>query len=460
MKKILVSCVVLFLLNILHINQSQAQDWQNSKSTTLHTQFPTDAYAQKVKVYANDYLVGITKVAGVNHYGFVLWKNSDNIEVVSLLNTVNIIVNDFTFFQDEVYFCGKRLTNQGSYIGIIGHFNMNDFINVGNFNYEYTDVVNTENLTKIISYTNSFNENFITAIGDGSTIIGTSGQIIELNISNNNFIYQHLIPSSSSQTQLEILNDLLYYENCVITLSNIYHANSYVIRYFKYNGNYLENVESHIYTFPNTFFIFSSNPKEYPIHIADISLDLFAVSVSASDGLNNFSMINIHNKWAQNLYSSQILYHDDKEIQSLEMEYSPLIKRLLLLNNSYFNGLGKIQTITYIDPFEINTYVTLMENFNTPTQINHFSLISSEHYAVAGTYSNPQSNNNLQLFATKNINYPFLSCLDKLILNIDQISTTNGTLLSNIGQPFILNTNWVPDNTFVNIENININCID
>ena len=61
MKKFLLSCVVLLLLNILYVSQLSAQDWQNQKSVTLHTQFPTDTYAQKVKVYANDFLVGITK---------------------------------------------------------------------------------------------------------------------------------------------------------------------------------------------------------------------------------------------------------------------------------------------------------------------------------------------------------------------------------------------------------------
>lgn len=44
MKKFLLSCVVLFLLNILYISQLSAQDWQNQKSVTLHTQFPTDTY--------------------------------------------------------------------------------------------------------------------------------------------------------------------------------------------------------------------------------------------------------------------------------------------------------------------------------------------------------------------------------------------------------------------------------
>ena len=459
MKKILLSCVVLFLLNILHISQLQAQDWQNQKSVTLHTQFPTDTYAQKVKVYNNDYLVGITKVAGVDHYGFVLWKNSDNIVVISLLNTTDIIINDFDFYNDEVYFCGKRLTNQGNYTGIIGHFNMNDFINIGNFNYEYTDINTVENLTKIITYTTSSDEKFATAIGNNSNILGTYSQIVELSISNNLFYY-HPIPFFGAQMQLEVLRDMFYCDDYIITLSNIQLTNSYLIRYFKYNGQYLENTDCYVYTSPNIFFIYTFEPEDYPLHIADITPDHFAVCVSASDGSHCFSFINIHNKWTQNLSSSQILYHDDKDNQPLEMEYSPLIKRLLLLNNSNFNGLGKIQTITYIDPFEITPYVTLMENFNTQIQINHFSLISSEHYAVAGTYSNLQSNNNLQLFATKNINYPFLGCLNNSMVNIDQVSITNGSAYIPLTPPSFLNINWITDNTFINNENINVNCID
>jgi hypothetical protein len=458
MKKLLLSCVVLFLLNILHINQSQAQDWQNQKSVTLHTQFPTDTYAQKVKVYNNDYLVGITKKEGVDHYGFVLWKNNDNFKMISLLNTGNIIINDFTLYYDDLFFCGQRLTSQGNYVGIIGHLNMNDFINNGNFQYEYADINTIENLTKIIYYETGLGEKMLTAIGNGSYISSTHAQIVHLNLSNTNTITFNAYPFTN-QNQYEVLWDMFYYNDYVITVSNVNLTNIYTIRYFKHNGQYLDNVVSYYFTFPGVNFNLTSNPYHFPLHIADISQDEFAVCVSANDGQNCFTLINFHKKWSHHILSSQLHYHNDKDNKPLEMEYSSSFSRLLLLNDSYFNNMGKVQTMTYIDPFNTNSYNTLMENFNTPNQINHFSLISPKHYAVAGTYSFSQSNN-MQLFAIKDINYPYLSCLDNSIVNIDPINTTPGNMCNLLQQYISINITWIIDNANPNIENIIIDCID
>lgn len=458
MKKLLLSCVVLFLLNILHFNQLQAQDWQNQKSVTLHTQFTTDTYAQKVKVYNNDYLVGITKKDGVDHYGFVLWKNNDSSKMISLLNTADIIINDFVLYYDDLFFCGQRLTSQGNYVGIIGHLDMNDFINNGNFQYEYADIITIENLTKIIYYETSFGEKMLTAIGNESFILGTFGQIVNLNFSNPNTIAYTVCPFYNL-THLEVLWDMFYYNDYVITLSNIHLTDEYIIRYLKHDGQYLDNVDSYSFTFPGVNFNLSSNPYHFPLHIADISQDEFAVCVSANDGQNCFTLINFHKKWSHHILSSQLHHHNDKDNKPLEMEYSSNFSRLLLLNDSYFNNMGKIQTMTYIDPFNTNSYNTLMESFNTPNQINHFSLISPKHYAVAGTYSFSQSNN-MQLFATKDINYDFLSCLDNSIVNIDPINTTPGNICNPLPLYNFMNITWIIDNANPNIENIIIDCID
>ena len=117
---------------MLHISPTRAQDWQISQSTTVHTPFQTETYAQKVRVFNNDYLVGITKVAGNEHYGFVLWENTNTIERIALLGTPDIIINDFAILGNDLYFCGQRMISQGFYVGIIGCFNMIDF-NITNF---------------------------------------------------------------------------------------------------------------------------------------------------------------------------------------------------------------------------------------------------------------------------------------------------------------------------------------
>ena len=460
MKRIILSCVVLFLLNILHINQSQAQSWQNSSSVTLHTPFPVDAYAQKVKVYNNVYLVGITKKES-SIYGFVQWSNGNNFATYGLLNNPNIVLNDFTFFGNFLYFCGQKLTNQGNYVGIIGYFDMNDFINNGNFNYQYTEVPTINNLTKILVNTYSTGDKIVTAIGNGSNIIsGTYGQIVHINLAVPNTICYNPFPFFNA-TQLEVLFDMFSYGDYVITLSKNHPSDQYFIRYFGINGQYLQNVISYIYTFPNIATIFSSDPENYPLHIADISQDTFAVCLSATDGQTDFTMINFHRKFSNHIFSSHLLRHHDKDSKPLEMEYSPTIKRLLLLNDSYFNGQGKVQTMTYIDPWETNPYVTLMENFNTPSKINHFSLISPNHYAVIGSYSFSQSNN-LQLFATKDINHGFLSCLDHSLPTIDTLFIGQGTSVIDIpyNSSDIINANWIVEQTSNYIDNIYVNCID
>lgn len=252
---------------------------------------------------------------------------------------------------------------------------------------------------------------------------------------------------------------MFYYNDYVITVSNIHLTNEYIIRYFKHDGQYLDNVNSYFFTFPGVYFNLSSDPYHFPVHIADISQNAFAVCVSANDGQDFFTMINFHQKWSHHILSSQLHYHNDKDNKPLEMEYSSNFSRLLLLNDSYFSNMGKVQTMTYIDPFDTNSYNTLMENFNTPNQINHFSLISPKHYAVAGTYSFSQSNN-MQLFATKDINHPYLSCLDNSIVKIVPINTTPGNTCNTLLPYSPMGINWVIDNANLNIENINVDCID
>lgn len=85
---------------------------------------------------------------------------------------------------------------------------MNDFINNGNFQYEYADINTIENLTKIIYYETSFGEKMLTAIGNGSSILSTFGQIVHLNFSNPNTIVYNPYPFYNL-TYLEVLWDVL-----------------------------------------------------------------------------------------------------------------------------------------------------------------------------------------------------------------------------------------------------------
>lgn len=328
---------------------------------------------------------------------------------------------------------------------------MNDFIN-NTFQYRYTHIFNADNLTKILINQYNTGDTILTAIGNGSA------QIIHINLANLLNAYQNPFPTLFAN-QSEIIFDMFYFQNQIITVSKLHPSDQYIIRYFGINGQYLQNTSNYIYTFPNIYTIYTSDPEDYPLHIANVSQDTFAVCLSATDGQRDFTMINFHRKFSNHIFSSQLLRHHDKNHTVLEMEYSTVIDRLLLLNDSYFNGQGKVQTMTYIDPWETNPYVTLMENFNTPSTLNHFSLISPNHYAVAGTYSFSQTNN-LQLFATKDINSNNLSCLNNLGAKVDIYTPTSGVWFNAPSTPQSLNLIWIVDNIDNNVFNLTLDCID
>ena len=153
MKNIIFSKVSILLAAMVLINTSiQAQSWLGSKVLTVHNSLQTNTYAQKVRPYGENFLIALSKMPNVNHYCFEAWQDGQTSVIRGFLNAADIVVSDFKVFDDTVYFCGKRLTNQGIYTGVIGRFDIASFISGGNAYYDLTDINATSNLTSLIAY--------------------------------------------------------------------------------------------------------------------------------------------------------------------------------------------------------------------------------------------------------------------------------------------------------------------
>ena len=153
MKNKIFSKVGILLAAMVLINTSiQAQSWLNQKVLTVKNSLKTNTYAQKVRPYGDDMLIGLSKKYNVEHYCFEAWQDGQTSVIRGFLNAADIVVSDFKVFDDTVYFCGKRLTNQGIYTGVIGRFDIASFISGGNAYYDLTDINATSNLTSLIAY--------------------------------------------------------------------------------------------------------------------------------------------------------------------------------------------------------------------------------------------------------------------------------------------------------------------
>ena len=170
------SKVSILLAAMVLINTSiQAQSWLGSKVLTVHNSLQTNTYAQKVRPYGENFLIALSKKPNVDHYCFEAWQDGQTSVIRGFLNAADIVVSDFKVFDDTVYFCGKRLTNQGIYTGVIGRFDIASFISGGNASYDLIDINNTTNLTSLIAYRKpAFHVIYVVAIGLQDNVIGNS----------------------------------------------------------------------------------------------------------------------------------------------------------------------------------------------------------------------------------------------------------------------------------------------
>lgn len=446
MEKIYRKLCYVFIVTMFLCNVSQSQTWTNHQSLIAYSGFDTDATAQKIKVFNQDTLIGITKKVGVDHYGFSMFQNGNNTEYVTLLDTPDIIISDVTFLDDTAYFCGKRLISQNTYIGVIGRFSVRDFINNGNFNYELLDINQVENLNGLVAYYKPNSPTvFVKAIGNTSFSSQNPGRIIQLDFSNNSPTANYSCYTCSTNINgKEIMHDICLTNNYIVTVSHIYPRNRYIVRTFDKNNPYSE-IMSTEYAFPNNIsFNVASDPFLFPIHITSYPNNRLAISLSATDGQNFFTMVNYTAALLSNISHTHLIYHNDKLNRPLEMEYSTSTNNLLILNENDFFSQGATQKLYYLTPNTNSSYTAIVDTLNTLNQLNHFCVLPNDRYAVVGTYPFSQTSN-LHLYAIKDINANSLMCVPdgQITIGIGVSLSGNQTIPCSPNGSFT--PNWLPN---------------
>lgn len=458
------SKVSILLAAMVLINTSiQAQSWLGSKVLTVHNSLQTNTYAQKVRPYGENFLIALSKMPNVDHYCFEAWQDGQTSVIRGFLNAADIVVSDFKVFDDTVYFCGKRLTNQGNYIGVIGRFDIASFISGGNAYYDLTDINATSNLTSLIAYRKPASHViYVVAIGLQDNIIGNIlGRYVFMYYDSHTGItnYEVRRPSTPTVTSIEYLQDIALTDNHVVTASRLYPDNTLIVRTFDISDP-LNEQASNNFTCPNLSFYTTSDPYEYPVHITALNGDTIALSVGATDGPNDFTMVSKLHPLSQNILSTQQIYHFDKESKVLEMDYSSETNKLLLLTSSNFQGQGIKQSINILNPDETQTYFAPVELLTAPNELNHLSVSPHSRYALAGVYPDPSSGTPYRSLSIRYIPYNAVHCIqnysNKIAMTNLPAATNTPTLLP-LTQAV---ATWASDSFGLYLDTWNTDCVE
>ena len=464
MKNIIFSKVGILLAAMMLINTAlQAQSWLNTKVLTVNNSLKTNTYAQKVRPYGDDMLIGLSKKYNVDHYCFEAWQDGQTSVIRGFLNAADIVVSDFKVFDDTVYFCGKRLTNQGNYIGVIGRFDIASFISGGNADYDLTDINATSNLTSLIVYRKPASHViYVVAIGLQDNILGNVlGRYVFMYYDSHTGVtnYRVRYPSTPTVTSIEYLQDIALTDKHVVTASRLYPDNTFIVRTFEISDPLNEQVSNN-FTCPNLSFYTTSDPYEYPVHITALNGDTIALSVGATDGPNDFTMVSKLHPLSQNILSTQQIYHFDKESKVLEMDYSSETNKLLLLTSSNFQGQGIKQSINILNPDETQTYFAPVELLTTPNELNHLCVSPHSRYALAGIYQDPSSGTPYRSLSIRCILYNVSQCIQNYSTKITMTNlptATNASTLMLLTQGI---ATWASDSFGLYLDSWNTDCVE
>ena len=454
---------ILLAATVLISTALQAQSWLGSKVLTVHNSLQTNTYAQKVRPYGENFLIALSKMPNVNHYCFEAWQDGQTSVIRGFLNAADIVVSDFKVFDDTVYFCGKRLTNQGIYTGVIGRFDIASFISGGNAYYDLTDINATSNLTSLIAYRKPASHViYVVAIGLQDNIIGNIlGRYVFMYYDSHTGVtnYRVRYPSTPTVTSIEYLQDIALTDKHVVTASRLYPDNTFIVRTFEISDPLNEQVSNN-FTCPNLSFYTTSDPYEYPVQITALNGDTIALSVGATDGPNDFTMVSKLHPQSQNILSTQQIYHFDKESKVLEMDYSSETNKLLLLTSSNFQGQGIKQSINILNPDETQTYFAPVELLTAPNELNHLCVSPHSRYALAGIYQDPSSGTPYRSLSIRCILYNVSQCIQNYSTKIAMTNlpaATNASTLSPLTQAV---ATWASDSFGLYLDSWNTDCVE
>lgn len=435
---------------------THAQSWLSGESIMLKNQnLVVDNYAQKIRAIDKKKIIGISK-RQAGDYLFTALFDGNSVVYESFLNNSNLEVADFRILKDWVYFCGRERLSSGNFSGIIGRFALSDFLDDGNFYYETTSITGAENLTNLVVYNTDDAPNVtrIVAIGDSAS----QGCMVCLDDKNNpNFEYSVLVSPVMIGLK-EVFHDITFDEKYVMLLSQNYPQNRFSLRYaYKDYPELLSTHQQVEYYFPNHSFICTFDKREYPLHLTLLPNNLLAVSTTAADMQGNFftmiNFINVGNLTAAP--TNQVVYHADKMIKTLEMEYSAESDSLLLLESSNMFGGGWNDAVSFVNPWMQPPYTSNTKYLPNLERMNYLCVVPNYGYAAVG--SSPLNSD--QLYWIKKVNNNQYACDKYMPISIS--TTTQGSASSFV--PLNLNASAVPcqwngNNAVNNSTQINIEC--
>ena len=355
------------------------------------------------------------------------------------------------------------MTKQGNYIGVIGRFDIASFISGGNAYYDLTDINATSNLTSLIAYRKPASHViYVVAIGLQDNIIGNIlGRYVFMYYDSHTGItnYEVRRPSTPTVTSIEYLQDIALTDNHVVTASRLYPDNTFIVRTFEISDPLNEQVSNN-FTSPNLSFYTTSDPYEYPVQITALNGDTIALSVGATDGPNDFTMVSKLHPQSQNILSTQQIYHFDKESKVLEMDYSSETNKLLLLTSSNFQGQGIKQSINILNPDETQTYFAPVELLTTPNELNHLCVSPHSRYALAGIYQDPSSGTPYRSLSIRCILYNLSQCIQNYSTKITMTNlptATNASTLMLLTQGI---ATWASDSFGLYLDSWNTDCVE
>lgn len=460
MKRVFLEVGIIATIVLVSI-ATQAQNWLDVKVLTVSNGIQTNTYAQKVRSYGDDILIALSKKPNIDHYYFEAWQNGQNSVIMGFLNAVDVVVSDFKVFDDTVYFCGKRLTNQGDYVGVTGRFDIASFISGGNASYELTDIVNTTELSSLIVYRKpSSHVIYVVAIGREENVIGNAlGRYVFM-------YYDSFTGTTNCQVEysmppnpisIECLQDIALTDNHVVTASRLFPDNTFIVRTYDIADPSNEQT-SNSFNCPNLLFYTTSDPYEYPVHITALKGDTIALAVGATDGSKDFTMVSKLHSQSQNISFTQLIYHFDKESKVLEMDYSDETNKLLLLTSSNFQGQGIKQTINILNPDATQTYLASVELLSVSNKLNHLCILPHSRYALVGTRPDPSLGVFYHLLSVKYVPHVSANCMNTLNDNIgiaNLPAAANAQSLQSLNMAAAI---WVSDNFNMDSDLWNTDC--
>ncbi len=334
--------IIMFLLVLLCITYTQAQDWISNESTLLFEQnIQSTKNVQNIEEYYPNMLLTTTNRIGINHYAFRLWENG-NLIFEGFLNDPRCVVSDVELVNDSAYFCGYREVN-GNDVGYIGRFNVHEFLGNQNCVYEIMDINPSSKLKKLVAY-ETYGKDHVVAIGTTQT---NTAMIVDMfpdsvcNIfTNSSFPYEQLSDIAEGDKYVIIVGEDT--GSAKITV-NRFMKHDLFSTSFSYQLHYKYNYNTITSLAPDA--IFSDQIKISYIGNYEMAITTTAIGMNTND----FYVLNsILNEGNLTITNTQAIPHNDKMIYLKDTEYDTLTGKLYILEDNNLDNTGKYTS--YIIP--------------------------------------------------------------------------------------------------------------